>query len=165
MTTDELRALLFPGGVSKREPASRKQLKHALDRIMSYTVVLRDGLECITCGRHSRLTASHLFKRSHENVSWDELNLACQCDVCNGKHTNVRFGNDSAPYTMWFIRRHGVEEYERLYARWKERSHLKSYNLVDMIELKLSRLAKLFDKTGVKFEDVQTVRLQAPTKD
>ena len=86
----------------------RKLLIKKADSLLSRYIIRRDG-QCVTCGSSSQLTNGHLISRVCFALRWDLRNCNCQCVGCNLRH-------EYRPeiYTQWFIRKYGVEEYEKM---------------------------------------------------
>lgn len=87
---------------------SRKRLIKKLDSVFSIYIRQRDK-KCVQCGSRENLTCGHLFSRVAHSTRWDEKNCHCQCTGCNMSH---EFNPHN--FTLWFVRRFGLLEYELL---------------------------------------------------
>jgi len=90
---------------------------------MSLFVRERDR-KCVICGKTENLQCGHLFSRVAFSTRWDLVNCHCNCSGCNLRHEF-----NSAPYTLWFIKKYGVNTYEKLHFRF---SHTKKYTDSDL---------------------------------
>lgn len=81
-----------------------------LDSVYSLYIRERDGNVCLLCGSKRRLTDSHLITRQLTSVRWHELNNHCHCWGCNKRHEH-----HPEVYTVWFLKKYGVEKYIELY--------------------------------------------------
>lgn len=73
-------------------------------------IVLRRDRVCILCGGTDVLQWSHLISRRRISVRWDLRNSAMMCRACHARHHK----QGPEEYTLWFLRVHGVAEYEAL---------------------------------------------------
>lgn len=154
MTEQELREKLFPGRITG-SLSTRKQLKKALDRTMSFWAVLNDNLQCVTCGQQYNLTASHLFKRGNDNARWEPKNIFCQCNRCNGQHNRNFY-----PLETVFRERYGQKALDELYEQWNQLSHFKQYHLIETLDRQVMILFNLFEAKNIPFEHIDSVRLK-----
>ena len=96
--------------VPKPKKPSRKSLVAACDRELSLSV-REENPYCVTCGSRENLTCGHLFSRVAYSTRWDYLNCATQCQGCNLRHEY-----DPSTFTLWYIKRYGLGQYEALAA-------------------------------------------------
>lgn len=85
-----------------------------LDDLVREIIKLRDPA-CVTCGisrSASGLCVGHLLTRGKHSVRWDLKNCNAQCPPCNGSHEY-----NPEKYTLWFVKKYGIEEYENLVLR------------------------------------------------
>ena len=69
----------------------------------------RDGHRCGLCGSNTTLTNSHLITAECTALRWNEMNCHCQCRSCNIRHEHY-----PEIYTLWFIKKFGLEAYDEL---------------------------------------------------
>ena len=69
---------------------------HAWTAVSKY-IIKRDGGQCSTCHRKApeyRMNAGHYqpvgLVGSNNRLSWDEMNIHCQCTVCNNQGQGMR---------------------------------------------------------------------------
>ena len=88
----------------------RKSLEIQLDKVFSEYIKLRDDYRCCICGTDQRPQCGHLITRSCTRLRWEEKNAACQCSGHNLQH-------EYRPeiFTNWYIKTHGLAEYNKLY--------------------------------------------------
>jgi len=105
---------------------SRKSLIKKLDGLVTQILLIREG-KCVVCGSTKQLGTSHIFSRTHLATRWDieeKGNCHINCWPCNYLHTHNTY-----PYNNWFIKKYGEKEFDNLYARWNQVSHLKVWQL------------------------------------
>jgi len=103
--------------------SKRTSLVKKIDTIHSKLIRLKGGNRCVVCGSTDRPTCGHLFSRDTYSTRWDthdEGNAYVQCWGCNYSHEY-----NPAPFTAWYIRKYGLDSYEKLSARriskpWKD---------------------------------------------
>jgi hypothetical protein len=114
----------------KKKGKSRKYLIKKLDGLISKFVIKRDK-RCVVCASTKQLGCGHVFSRSHYSTRWDLSNCFCQCWACNYRH---KVG-DPMVYYNWFQKKFGRKKFEALYNRWKEESHYKTNDLLELIKI------------------------------
>jgi len=115
-----------------------QDLKNKLDRLFAAYVRLRDkDKPCISCGSSVKLEAGHFYPRANLAVRWDEMNVHGQCIDCN----RFKGGNRSA-FGRGIAIRYGESVVEALDKRSQARIKLKSYELLEKIEIYQSKLKK-----------------------
>jgi len=92
----------------------------------------RDGNECFTCDRWaegSSLHAGHLFTRARGSMLYEPKAVHSQCAACNrGRRGNI------PEYTLRFIDKYGVEEFQRLARRATQEKHWTEPEVRELIE-------------------------------
>lgn len=131
---------MIPKPKRKKKP-SRKSLVAKLDKVFSLYIRSRDK-ECVICHAKENLTCGHLFSRGHHSTRWMKLNAHCQCTGCNYLHEY-----DTYPYTRYFIKRYGIEEYDRLHAVYATVQKYKTYDLEVTIEYYTDLLNRLKEQS------------------
>ena len=99
---------------------SPKSLKNKAWRCFSKYIRVRDCLkttgfvdqgQCVTCNKFfpiSELQAGHAIGGRNNSILFDEKLVNAQCRICNG------YGNGKyAEYSLWFIQKYGIEEWEK----------------------------------------------------
>lgn len=100
----------------KKRKTDRQKIIAKIDTLVSKIIRARDGA-CVVCGTTERLQNGHLFSRQSYSTRWDirpDGNCHTQCSGCNLRHEH-----DPAAYTLWYIRKFGLERYEMLYAEYR----------------------------------------------
>lgn len=112
-------------------------LKNKLDRLFSSYIRLRDKEKvCISCGQYTDdKEAGHYYPRANLAVRWDEMNVHGQCLNCN----RFRDGNHSA-FGRGIAIRYGDSVLDSLDTKSQQRIKLKSYELLEKIELYQNKL-------------------------
>ena len=108
--------------------SERKKLVSTLDKVFSLYIRNRDK-QCVICGSRERLTCGHLLTRTAYSTRWDEMNCACQCVGCNGRHEW-----DASKYTVWFLNKFGKKAYEELALRHYTIRKFTNEELKEMIQ-------------------------------
>lgn len=113
-------------------------LKTKLDRLFSAYIRMRDkDKPCISCGATVELEAGHFYPRANLAIRWDEMNVHGQCLKCN----RYKSGNRSA-FGRGIAIRYGESVVEALDKRSQERIKLKSYELMEKIDVYQNKLKK-----------------------
>ena len=96
------------------------------DKAFSDYIRARD-LKCVTCGKPTQ-DCSHVFRRGHHAVRWNEWNAYGQCRACHFRH---HYQSES-----WLLdyarRRVGQEQLESLRTEWGGMSHWKVYQVEEV---------------------------------
>ncbi len=94
----------------------RKALKAKAWTLFSKFIRNRDGNACVTCSnseaKGQRMNAGHYI---HKREDFNERNINCQCAYCNRR----RHGNMSH-YTIYLVKKYGVEFVEELLKKERE---------------------------------------------
>lgn len=113
-----------------------QDLKNKLDRLFAAYIRLRDkDKPCISCGKYVELEAGHFYGRSNLAVKWDEMNVHGQCVDCN----RYKNGNRMS-FGRGIAMRYGDSVVEALDRRSQERIKLKSYEILEKIEIYQNKL-------------------------
>lgn len=115
---------------------TRRGLIKKLDSIVSKIVIAREK-KCVQCGSTQNLTCGHIFSRSHYATRWNLDNCHAQCWPCNYKYKN----QDTVSYFLWYQNKVGKKKVNKLYKKWKEITHFKDFELVEMYE----KLLKIYN--------------------
>jgi len=88
----------------------RKALKAKAWTLFSRFIRTRDNNKCVTCGNSEsagyRMNAGHYI---HKREDFSERNINCQCAYCNRRrHGNMQH------YTLFMVKKYGVEYVEYL---------------------------------------------------
>lgn len=120
-----------------------KDLKNKMDRLFSAYVRMRDkDKPCISCGKMSDdKEAGHFYPRANLALRWDEMNVHGQCVQCN----RYRGGNRSA-FGRGISLRYGEHVVEMLDVKSQQRVKIKSYELMEKIDLYQNKLKNLTEK-------------------
>lgn len=110
-----------------KKPTLAKLMKEA-DRVFSLFIRARDK-KCVICGTTERLQNSHLIRRGKKSIRFDEKNCNTNCATHNYLH-NIY----PETYTQWFIKRYGLDEYEKLIAKSHIVKQFKASELETLIE-------------------------------
>ena len=98
---------------------SRKGLKRKAWKAFSDYIRLRDSLattrskdfcKCVTCGKtvpYPNIQAGHAIGGRNNSILFDEELVNGQCKGCNG-YRGGRYGE----YSVWFIKKYGMELWE-----------------------------------------------------
>lgn len=116
---------------------TRKTLIRNLDKVVSQIVRKRQPY-CVVCGSREKLTCGHLFSRTNYSTRWDLGNCFTQCLSCNLRHEY-----SPAPFTIWYIKKYGMEEYEELNQQHTTARKWKDYELKELLEKYKSMLKEL----------------------
>ena len=119
---------------------TRKQLVKACDTELSLSV-REEHPACVICGSTKNLTCGHLFSRVAFSTRWERLNVATQCAGCNLRHEY-----DPHKFTLWFIKLHGLEAYERLAYKHSHVSKLSDAQL-RLILMEIKERRRLWEGT------------------
>lgn len=114
----------------------QRPVKKRLWDVFSLYIRERDNYICFTCGinkevaklRDMCMQAGHLITRKNTSTLYDDLNTHCQCSGCNMAH---EFHPEV--YTTAFIKKYGVEAYERLVIKSKMTLKLSKADMEAMI--------------------------------
>lgn len=114
-----------------------QELKNKLDRLFAAYIRLRDrDFPCISCGKKGvEMECGHYYPRANLAVRWDEMNCMSQCIECN----RYKGGNRSA-FGRGLHIRYGDSVVEALDIRSQKRVKMKSYELLEKIELYENKL-------------------------
>ena len=133
-----MRRVLSPSKVQRRTSAQvkkgktpRQKIIKKLDDLVSKIVRARDG-RCVVCGTTEDLQNGHLFSRASHSLRWDirpDGNCHTQCGGCNLRHEY-----DFYPYSNWYIKKFGQEQYDLLYAEYRTVSKHSTSELEFMFE-------------------------------
>lgn len=97
----------------KRSGFNRKyptiDLRRKAWNVFSKWICDRDRGICVTCGNRNANQAGHFW---HGVLDFDEMNINLQCKSCN----LFKSGN-LAPYSLYLIKKHGIEKFEDLEKR------------------------------------------------
>ena len=99
-----------------------------LDDVVSQIVRARDKY-CVLCGESFRLQCGHLFSRVNHSTRWDLNNCFGQCPGCNLRHEH-----DPVPFYRWFQGKFGMEAFDALYEKHKQKAKFKIFELEKMYE-------------------------------
>ena len=97
----------------KKSTAKNRALK-----AFSLYIRTRDQWTCITCGKKGdkyTMDAGHLISRYWAGTLFDELNVNCQCKVCN----KYKHPQDYEIYKRKWVSLWGNDEYEEMYRHSK----------------------------------------------
>lgn len=130
----------------RKKKTDRQKLVAALDKTFGSYIKARDKYVCFTCGKNKQMMElgrtvpqpGHLFSRVNYATRWDELNTHCQCSGCNMSH---EFRPET--YTLAFIKKYGVEAYERLFVKHKAVAKFSNSDLETMIKYYEQKLEAL----------------------
>jgi len=100
--------------IKRKKRTPHKILTDRLDEVVSLIVRKRDG-RCVqwedgNCA--GPLQCGHLITRSKQSVRWDLINCNAQCAGHNMAHEY-----NPHPYTLWWIRKYGLDAYKDLVRR------------------------------------------------
>jgi hypothetical protein len=120
-----------------------QDLKNKLDRLFAAYIRMRDkDKPCISCGKYTDdKEAGHFYSRKNLAVRWDEFNVHGQCIECN----RYRNGNMVA-FGRGIALRYGEDVVDKLDRKSQERVKLKSYELLEKIDLYQNKLKNLSEK-------------------
>ena len=119
---------------------SRKETVKKLDKAFADYIKARDG-ECMQAktedGKwaevHGRcngpLTCGHLITRSNYSTRWDEANAFGQCLSHNLIHEH-----HPEYMTEWYIGKYGLDKYQQLTFKSRQRSGIKTNDMLVLIE-------------------------------
>ena len=95
-------------------------------------IALKRHPYCVVCGRADGiLQGGHLIPKARSTaVRFDLMNVFTQCSGCNSAHRwNMH------PFTSWFIKEYGADEYNDLVARSKQKvKPIKDWELESILE-------------------------------
>jgi hypothetical protein len=129
-----------PIKIKRRRPKSeRRQLVQKLDDVTKLIVKTRDGWQCVQCGSRSLIGWGHVIPRGNYSVRWDLDNLNAQCNSCNLQHNH--FPN---LYIGWYIKRFGLERWNRLNEKAIHRRMSKDWTVIELRDL-LEKREKLLE--------------------
>jgi len=123
-----------------RANSDRKKLIKKLDKVFSKFIRARDK-HCVVCGTTQNLQCGHLFSRVAYSTRWDELNCHGQCASHNLLHEH-----DAYPFTDWFLRKFGKDQYDILHNRYAHHAIIKNWELILRITEFQEKLDKLTQK-------------------
>lgn len=106
-------------------------LKKVLDQVFSQYIRQRDKGICVTCGKRDdwrNMQNGHYVSRQFNATRYDERNCNCQCPACN-----VFKSGNMDEYTLFIIRKYGVEMPEELNQLKNTVKQFTSQELQDMI--------------------------------
>ena len=116
----------------ERKKNSVATLKKVLDQVFSQYIRQRDKGVCVTCGTKKpwkEQQNGHYVPRGHNATRFDERNCNCQCIGCN-----VFKKGNMDEYTLFMIRKHGVEVLEELNKLKYKTKQFTSQELQEMID-------------------------------
>lgn len=114
-----------------------QDLKIKLDKLFADFIRRRDRNQpCISCGKYTDdKEAGHFYPRANLVLRWDEKNCAGQCVECN----RFKNGNRSA-FGRGLALKYGEDAIDILDKKSQERIKLKSYEILEKIELYQNKL-------------------------
>jgi len=92
----------------KRKAAAVGKVKK-LDGLVRSFILARDKA-CVLCGSTEVVQWSHLITRRKWRTRWDPYNSVAMCRSCHARHHK----QGPEEYTLWFLQKYGVAEYESL---------------------------------------------------
>jgi len=113
----------------------RKKLIKQCDDLVSLIVRKRDG-RCVCCGSMENLTDGHLITRTCRIIRWDLTNNNCQCKGCNFRH---EFRPEK--YTQWWIKKYGMNAYDKLVNQSQQTKHW-TLNGLELLKIFLTQELK-----------------------
>jgi hypothetical protein len=87
---------------------------------------------CVTCGKtvdFSEIQAGHAIAGRHNSILFDTELVNGQCSGCNGYG-----GGKYAEYSLWFINKYGLEEWEEKVALSKQLIQYKESDYIRICE-------------------------------
>ena len=120
--------------------------------IFSRYVRLRDCIKttgsedygkCITCGeiKHfSELHCGHFVSGRGNSLFFEENNSNCQCSICN-----TTLGGAPEVYRMKMIKKHGLEEVERLESLRHVPVKMRDSDFIELFQLFTSKFKNILD--------------------
>lgn len=130
---------------------TRKGIIRKLDAITRDIVLTRDN-GCVTCPIQKKIKrnwkggsqrqAGHLFSRVAYSTRWNLKNVFEQCNFCNRLHEY-----DPFPLSEYFIKKFGMEEYEKLHMEYVTPRKFKDFELAELYQ----ELESITRKVGVQF--------------
>lgn len=127
---------IYTKNMKKGEKKTVASLIKKLDKVFSLYIRKRDAngdyFTCITCNEiklFSKADAGHYVSRGYKSLRFDERNVHAQCTKCN------RFlSGNMDEYTIFMIRRYGVDVLEELNRLKYTVKQFTSQELQDMID-------------------------------
>jgi len=137
--TNGLGARKKKGKKAKRAKVpTRKSLIKKIDNLVFQIVCLMYP-GCVECGTTEQPTTGHVLSRRSYSTRWDFRNVFRQCWPHNYRAAMTAAG----AYHLWYVKRFGVEAFEKLYQDWAKGhkyTRLELQNLVPEFESKLNEL-------------------------
>lgn len=129
----------------RRDKMSIPYLRDELDAIVRLILPLIES-HCFTCSKTRGLQVGHLLERRHMHTRFDTTidgNNHLQCPTCNARHEG-----EAEIYRNKYIDRFGVEAYEELEFRSRNKQKLYVADLEQLLEGKEAQLQKLRGKAA-----------------
>ena len=128
------RLMPYKAGKKKSKPKlpSISSLKTRANKVFGDFIKNRDNWTCVLCGKTKEnvtITNGHLIKRGKKIHLFSELNCHALCTGCN-KLDNY----DHDIYVNWFIRKYGLEAYQKLFDTKETLFQIKRYFLLEIIK-------------------------------
>ena len=121
---------------------SRKDLEKKLTDVFSLFIRARDNYTCFTCGIKKSdgavIQCGHLLSCVSHSTKWDELNCHAQCQPCNWYHEE-----HPERYTYMWLKKHGQQQYELLYAKWNKTTKFTNADIKYLIKYYQDKLKEV----------------------
>jgi len=120
-----------------RSKTNRKKYVKAADNAMR-DYILKKYPKCVICNSTENLQAGHLITSKNYSTRWDEDNVFTQCRSCNLLHEY-----HPETFTLWYIKKFGLSQYELLVYRSKRGMKFTNNDLVLIAEHYKNKLKEL----------------------